>query len=230
MSLAAAERDVDLKIADIMNHPEADKGAPPDPTESRPSAGRPRDPAVERAILHATQQLLSEVGYDRVTIDGIAARSRASRTTIYRRWDTKFEIVKDALLALRPIHERPDTGSLRDDLIAYYDPSHTIYGSKGTGIFTGLLGHIPRDRALGEFIDQHFVEPAAQIMREIFGRAVERGEIPASTDVEMLIVIVPSFIWRRRIFGLGQKIDVQFITEVVDKVVMPLVRAEPVLD
>src|SRR3954447_19240453 len=82
--------------------------------------GRPRDPARRRAILDAAMALIAEVGYDRMTVDAIAARGGVSKPTLYRRWPHgKPQLVADAI---RERHaERgpvPDTGSLRDDLLA----------------------------------------------------------------------------------------------------------------
>src|SRR3954452_5322244 len=85
-----------------------------------PTRGRPRDPELRRAILAAAMALITEVGYDRMTIDAIAARSGVSKPTLYRRWPHgKPQLVADAI---RERHaERgpvPDTGGLRDDLLA----------------------------------------------------------------------------------------------------------------
>src|SRR3954447_3785716 len=89
------------------------------PVES-PSRGRPRDPRRREAILAAALALVGEVGYDRVTVDALAARAGVSKPTIYRRWPGgKQEIVVEAIRAKRAASgELPDTGSLRGDLMA----------------------------------------------------------------------------------------------------------------
>src|SRR5919201_4334058 len=85
-----------------------------------PTRGRPRDPRRRRAILDAAMALIAEVGYDRMTIDAIAARSGASKPTLYRRWPHgKPELVADAIRERRAEGgEPPETGSLRGDLLA----------------------------------------------------------------------------------------------------------------
>src|SRR3954470_4023103 len=85
-----------------------------------PVRGRPRDPRRRQAILDAATHLLTEVGYDRMTVDALAARAGVSKPTIYRRWPGgKPEIVADAIRSKRAeAGELPDTGSLRGDLMA----------------------------------------------------------------------------------------------------------------
>src|SRR3954465_4956485 len=85
-----------------------------------PGRGRPRDPRRREAILAAAIALVGEVGYDRVTVDALAARAGVSKPTIYRRWPGgKPEIVVEAIRAKRSEGgELPDTGSLRGDLLA----------------------------------------------------------------------------------------------------------------
>src|SRR3954451_6638713 len=79
----------------------------------------------EDEILDATVRLLMDVGYDRLTMDAVAAAARASKATLYRRWETKASLVLEAVLAQKgPADDLPDTGSLRGDLIA----SHCGHG------------------------------------------------------------------------------------------------------
>ncbi len=91
-----------------------------DSAASSPSRGRPRDPRRDEAILDAALTLVAEVGYDRMTVDALAARAGVSKPTIYRRWpDGKVELMADAIrLRQQARGPRLDTGSLRGDLIA----------------------------------------------------------------------------------------------------------------
>ncbi|MCH9020821.1 MAG: helix-turn-helix transcriptional regulator, partial [Proteobacteria bacterium] len=77
--------------------------------------GRPRDPEADRAILQATIELLAEIGFSAMSIEGVAARSGVAKTTIYRRFDSKLELVLNAMNRSLAIDEIPDTGSLRGD-------------------------------------------------------------------------------------------------------------------
>src|SRR6185369_837996 len=84
------------------------------------SMSRPRmEGAREREVLLGTLDLLAELGYDRLTLDAVAARTRASKATLYRRWASKAALVTEAVALLGPADlELPDTGSLRADLLA----------------------------------------------------------------------------------------------------------------
>src|SRR5580700_5639700 len=93
--------------------PQADQVA-----EAEHHGGRPLDASRDVALRDATLALLAEIGYDRLTIDAVAARAHSSKATIYRRWSGKAELVVDALHSLKGSPPTPDTGSLRGDLEA----------------------------------------------------------------------------------------------------------------
>lgn len=78
--------------------------------------GRPRSPAAHRAILDATLALLAELGFERMSIEAIAAHAGVGKTTIYRRWKTKEDLVADALSSVKAVPVAPDTGDLRTDI------------------------------------------------------------------------------------------------------------------
>lgn len=87
----------------------------------RPSAGRPRSPELDTAVLAATRELLVEVGYQRTSVRAIAARSKVSAPSIYRRWPTREQIIEDAIFHLdRPRTVQP-SGDLRQDLLAWVE-------------------------------------------------------------------------------------------------------------
>ena len=90
--------------------------------EPRRTGGpRPRvEGERESQILDAALELLSHVGYDRMTMDAVAAQAKASKATLYRRWSTKSTLVVDALLGSKEALQTPevDTGSLREDLVS----------------------------------------------------------------------------------------------------------------
>ncbi len=88
------------------------------PLSSDTTLSRPRvEGDREQEILDATLEVLGDVGYDRLTMDAVATRAKASKATLYRRWNGKVSLVIDALLSVKSTPEQPDTGNLRDDLI-----------------------------------------------------------------------------------------------------------------
>jgi AcrR family transcriptional regulator len=85
----------------------------------RKSPGRPRSVESHQAMLQATLELLAEVGFDGMSIDAIAARAGVGKTTIYRRYVSKEELVADAIESVREEVVIPDTGNLQDDIDAH---------------------------------------------------------------------------------------------------------------
>ena len=101
-----------------------------------PAAGRDAD----AAICDATLALLAEVGYDRMSMDAVAARARASKATIYRRWPGKRELVLDALRSRHDqLHSPVDTGSLRGDLVAAFRAMADRPGAEDAELMAGVL-------------------------------------------------------------------------------------------
>src|SRR3954447_6644599 len=84
------------------------------------NVGRPRDESRDAVILAATLEVLADVGYDRLTMDAVAARAKASKATLYRRWTNKVTLVIEALQHAKSPTDVPDTGSLREDLLAAF--------------------------------------------------------------------------------------------------------------
>src|SRR5260370_21589726 len=90
-------------------------------------AGRPRSAQSHQAILEATLELFAEVGYQGLSIEAIAERAGVGKTTIYRRWSSKEEIIKDALIIMRAGTDIPDTGNIRDDLLFITTTTRDIF-------------------------------------------------------------------------------------------------------
>src|SRR5215472_1625802 len=87
-------------------------------TTERSRGGRPLDATRDDAILQAAIELVAEIGYDRLTIDAVAARARAGKATVYRRWPSKAQLVAEACACVAFNLEPPNSGSLRTDMIA----------------------------------------------------------------------------------------------------------------
>ena len=159
------------------------------PLPARRGRGRPRSDQSQQAILEATRDLLEERGFVDLTIEEVALRAGAGKTTIYRHWPTKGTLVFEAFmiqfLAQQP---PPDTGSLRGDFLAAL--RSWIRAVKGTvtgRTLVGLIAEVQRDPELAEVWKRNFVTPVRAQHRVMIERAVERGEIPATTDPEIAI-------------------------------------------
>jgi AcrR family transcriptional regulator len=151
--------------------------------------GRPRSERSHRAILEAANEILEERGFDDLTMDEVAQRAKVSKATIYRRWPTKgtlvFEAFSATFLERQPL---PDTGSLRGDLLAAL--RGWIKAVKGTvtgRTLVGLIGEVQRDPELAEVWRDHFVMPVRARHLVMINRSVERGEISADVDSEVVL-------------------------------------------
>jgi AcrR family transcriptional regulator len=174
------------------------------------------------AICDATLALLLEVGYDRMSMDAVAARARASKATIYRRWPGKQELVLDAVKSRGPGLTVPeDTGSLRGDLVETYRSAIRGSAAQDADLIAGVLRAMRSAPELADCVRSQVVESKCDVSRTIVARAVERGELPATTD-PLILHEVASALWFHRVLVVGGPVDDAFIAHVVDDVLMPL--------
>ncbi|WP_261575113.1 TetR/AcrR family transcriptional regulator [Frankia gtarii] len=188
--------------------------------------GRPsrRGEARRAAILDAVAELVTEVGYERVTVDAIAARARASKTTLYRRWPGKAELVAEALCrrAESNIAEVTDTGTLRDDLTAAV--AGIVRTLTGAPSLLGLLEGVRDDATLRSLVRSQIEESAVNVGRTICTRATARGESVnlASADRVMSLAVAALFM---DILLTGVAPDPAAQSALVDDALMPILRA-----
>jgi AcrR family transcriptional regulator len=176
----------------------------------------------EQEILDATLTVLADVGYDRLTMDAVATAARASKATLYRRWSTKSALVIDALKSQKPAHAPADTGNLRDDLLATYCGMGGQADQAQIAILASVITAIGRDADFAEAFRRDFIGPKAAVSAEIFARARARGEIRDDVDLDVVVPALPGIALHRQ-FLLGQSPDVDFITRVIDQVILPAV-------
>ena len=189
---------------------------PPETTVPRPRVEGDR----EQQILDATLEVLADVGYDRLTMDAVATRARASKATLYRRWNGKVSLVIDALLSVKNTPVAPDTGSLRGDLLESFCGQGGLTDEQSVATFASVLTAITRDREFAAAFRQDVIDPKAAVSRSIFERARDRGEIPASVDLDLLAPALAGIVLHR-LFLLGEQPDRALITRVIDQIILP---------
>ena len=172
--------------------PRGDAGrAKPGSAMARKTArrGRPRSPEAGEAILEATSKLLSTEGYLGLTVSKVAARARASKSTIYRRWPTKEHLVMAAFDRYPAMVPR-DRGDLLSDLLDLYQQYLRVHYRGTTGaIVPALMAERVGNPELSVLFDSLMsrrLDPTRVIVR----RAIERGELPADTDLELAVEAV----------------------------------------
>lgn len=189
------------------------------------AAERTRGEVREEAILRATLELLAEVGYDQLTIDGVAARARCSKATIYRRWQGKAELVIAAVRrhSASPPQPAAGTGGLREDLLAALEAMRSSLAGQDTALLLGLMTAMRHDRELAAVVREQVVDNKREVFGAAVARAVARGELPAGADHTLLAEISSAMLLSRQLVT-GEPVGAAFAQELVDDVLLPLLR------
>lgn len=192
--------------------------------------GRKRDHTRDPEILNAALDVLAEVGYEGMTIDMVAARAKAGKATLYRRWASKELLVIDAIACMKQLDldpaNLPDTGTLRGDFIAMIKPKAVDDSGQRLRVMAGLMSMLSRDPSLAETAYEVIMEPRARINRMFLQRAVDRGEIAADIDIDTIAQVAQSMTAYRSIM-LRKPITTEFIVSIIDGVILPAVGITP---
>ncbi|WAU85528.1 TetR/AcrR family transcriptional regulator [Streptomyces sp. Qhu-G9] len=183
-------------------------------------------PEREAELYEAVLDLLREVGYDSLTMDAVAARTRSSKATLYRQWGGKAELVARAIRHHKPVDlAQVDTGSLRGDFQALTTRQDDCQMEQDSALMRvlGTAAHTNPEllRALREWL----IEPELAEMRQLVQRAVDRGEVRADNPAIdfVLHMIIGAFVARTMI---DEEPPTQaFLTSYIDAVVIPALVA-----
>jgi AcrR family transcriptional regulator len=182
-----------------------------------PPRGRPRSQKARQAILQAAAELLLEQGLAEVSMDAVTARAGVSKATIYRWWPTKETLALDALYhEWQTAPPARNTGSLRGDLLSLLRPWARLAAQRPYGrVIAALVTEARTDPAFAQQYLTRFVEPRRDQGRVIFHRAIERGEIPANTNIEVALDLLYGPIYHRLLHGHAPLTD-RFVRDVID--------------
>jgi AcrR family transcriptional regulator len=139
-------------------------------------------------------QLLQERGYGRLTLDDVVSVAHVSKATVYRRWPSKAELVLAAFIEGTPeIADPPNSGTLRGDLLWL---GHAIckHARKHASTIRAVLVELPRNAALNEAVQRHFIEQRKILIKQALRRAVDRGEIDEDAISEELCDLLPGYL------------------------------------
>lgn len=187
---------------------------PAETCEPKRRVGRPRSAEIDRAVLEAALDLLVERGYAGLSIEGVAARAEVGKAAIYRRWSTKAELVVDAL-GDRGCAQFPlvDTGDLRADLVAMLTNVQAAMAGDEGPVMAAFVAEKARYPELRAEFERVFISQRRAHLQRLVRAAVDRGELPADTDVELLAEAGPSMLSHHYLFhsrdldpGLPQRI------------------------
>lgn len=164
-----------------------------------------------------TLELLAERGVAGTSVEAIAERSGVAKTTVYRHWATKAEVILEAIETCVQAAHAPDTGSLREDL-------HVMIGGLCTALsrapwaafMPSLIDAAQRDPDFAQ-VHHRFASARTAPLREVLTRAVERGELPAGVDQDELVDLLSGPVFYRRLIS-GDLLDQAYAERVVDRV------------
>ena len=186
---------------------------------------RRRGEELEAALLEAAWDELVEVGFAKLTMESIATRARTGVAVLYRRWPNKDDVVMAAIRHFGATHpvEIPDTGNLRDDMVAFlseFGHARTGFATIVSATFTGLLdssGLTPAE------VRERVMADRTSWSEQILGRAQKRGEIDLET-IPRAVLTMPFDLIRNQLLMTHKPIPVERVVEIVDDLFMPLVE------
>ncbi|OLB62855.1 MAG: hypothetical protein AUH94_04320 [Ktedonobacter sp. 13_2_20CM_2_54_8] len=164
----------------------------PESEQTIRKAGRPRSAQSHQAILEATLALFAEEGLAGSSIEAIAERAGVGKTTIYRRWPSKEDVIKDALTLFREDLPLPDTGNIRNDLLYIAKGSQELFNRNPlTGkLMTRLIAEIKTKPEIYHVFYEKLAAPRVQQFRQLVERAKARGELRPDLDTPFIVSLI----------------------------------------
>lgn len=168
---------------------------------TKSSPGRPRSTEVNQAILQAALDLLAEIGYHRLSIEAIAARAGVGKTTIYRRYDSKEELLADALGQHRPELHIPDTNSLWDDLEEVHkQAARTDLSPLGRQTLAMIISLASTSPQFADIYWKKYILPRRKAASVILERGKARGELCQDVDIDLIFDFMTGLLFKAVIF------------------------------
>lgn len=180
--------------------------------------GEERLENIRRVVL----ELIADHGIEGVTIDKIAATAQASKQTLYKRWPTKTELVRDAVRASFGGHspgDLGDLGDLREELRLILESASAMLKTNAR-LIIALIDGAQRDPAVMAIMRQETRDNFRESLQRPLKRAMSRGEIGPETDLDLITEVALPMLLHRAM--LGEVIDSRVVTHILDDVVMKL--------
>jgi AcrR family transcriptional regulator len=179
---------------------------------------------LETAILDATLDLLAESGVSGLTMEGVAAAAHTGKASVYRRWPSKEDLLVDAMRhALPPVGDVPDTGSVREDLLALLRMMLDIVNSRSGCAMSSFMFDNSVDKALIASVKKQVFEPRAQMFVDALARGRDRGEVRPDAVDARTAEVGPALIVHEYLMH-GPPVADAFVVQLVDQVLLPMLR------
>jgi AcrR family transcriptional regulator len=186
--------------------------------------GRPLSAELSDQLLSVAVDILAEEGWGRLNSDRVAARARAGKAGIYRRWPTMAAMARFAVERFSLVPVPPDCGSLREDLAALVDGWRQPLNREERAT-ASLVGAARYDEDLRAGLDHALVRPLAEAVETIGARAAARGEDVHVSRLALLGSVLQAFWWQRYTSAQGAMDDEQ-VQRVLDEVLLPVVQPD----
>ncbi|HEX9122722.1 MAG TPA: TetR/AcrR family transcriptional regulator [Actinomycetota bacterium] len=194
---------------DLMAGPSTDRAVRP--------PGRPRSARADRAILEAALAAFVEQGFDGMSIEGVAERAGVGKTTIYRRWASKEELVAAAVGTLVQDVDVADTGAVREDVLALVRQLARLFRSRDAGAaLPRMVGQVASGSPLGRAYVEQVIMPRRRAAAEALRRGIRRRELREDLDVELAVDQLLGPLIVRRLFAGASSLRRDLPEQIVD--------------
>ncbi len=163
--------------------------------------GRPRSAQADQRILKATLEELAEAGFEALSIEAVAARAGVGKTTIYRRWPSKTELVMEAIKAIHAEAPVIDTGNFRNDLLALLRSAFQLRATLVEELVLKAMGEIKSNPEVFQAFMARHVTPRFQAIIQMIERAKARGELRQDVDTTLIMGIAAGPYFFQILFG-----------------------------
>ncbi|WP_168120830.1 TetR/AcrR family transcriptional regulator [Paenibacillus sp. HB172176] len=208
--------------------PESPRNRRENKNEEGAGGSRRRGDVLENAILTAAWEELRETGYSKLTMEAIAARAKTNKTSVYRRWPSKAKLVIATMMkhVPKPSLDAPDTGSLREDILALLERLIKPMQLIGAETIHGLMVDLHGDELHAKLtLPPREKDPLAAAMTNVLENAEQRGEVELDQLSERVITL-PIDLVRFEVLTTHTPLTDEAIIEIVDNIFLPLVRKQ----
>jgi AcrR family transcriptional regulator len=189
---------------------------------------RRRGAVLERAILDAALEQLGTVGWNALTMEGVAAGAQTGKAAVYRRWPSKEDLVADALRAGLPrLDAAPDLGTVREDLVALCrEARDAMFSRPGSALRSVIHECDPvQTERFHAVIFEGVVEPTVKLLHEVISRGIERGEVRPDAANGFVFDAIPAMMMYRSKMCACEWND-RDLEEMIDGFMLPLLRPD----
>lgn len=173
-------------------------------------------------MLDAAVELLGEVGYSGLTVEEVAVRAGVGKASVYLRWPDKDALVADALRhGSAVLAEQTDTGSLAEDMRGFLRSVVRSHDAGFARAASAVSGEVLTNAALREAFRHSLIATVAERVATVVNRAIERGELPPDTDVEMLAIVPMAVLQHARLSGDPRPDPKAIVERIVDQFFTP---------